>query len=75
MQRTCQLNEKKIVKPQAQREAAEHQLPTVAQGDPNDGMIEQLLKELAELDELHEVSVIIYAFQPGETICNEPDLG
>ena len=51
MQRTCQLNEK----PQTWREAGEHQMPTVAQGEPNDRMIEKLLKELEELNELHEL--------------------
>ena len=75
LQRTCQLNEKKIVKPQVRREAAEHQITMVAQGDPNDGIFEQLLKKLEELDKLHELSVIIYTIQPGETICNEPDIG
>ena len=36
LQRERQLNEKKIVKPQARREAGEHKIPTVAQCDAND---------------------------------------
>ena len=47
---------RKIVEPQARREAGEHQMPTVAQGDTNDGMIQELLKELEEFDEPHELS-------------------
>ena len=53
LQRERRLNEK-TVKPQARRESGEHQLRTIAQGDPDDGMIEELLKELEELDEPHE---------------------
>ena len=56
LQRERKLNEKKIVKPQERTEAGEHQIPTVAQGDTNDGMIQELLKELEELDEPHELS-------------------
>ena len=56
LQRERQLNEMKIVEPQARREAGEHQIPTVAPGDRNDGMIQELLKELEELDKPHELS-------------------
>ena len=55
LQRERQLNET-TVKTQARREAGEHQHPTVAQSDPDDGMIEELLKKLEELDEAHEFS-------------------
>ena len=53
LQRERQLN-KKTVKPQARREADEHQHPKVAQGDPDDGLIEELLKELDEPHEFFE---------------------
>ena len=56
LQRGRQLNEMKIVEPQAWSEASEHQIPTVAPGDTNDGLIQELLKELEELDEPHELS-------------------
>ena len=56
LQRERLLNEMKIAKPQARREVGEHQIPTVAQDDTNNGMIQELLKELEELDELHELS-------------------
>ena len=56
LQRERQLNEKKIVNPQARRVVGEHQIPTVAQSDTNDGMIQELLKELEELEEPHELS-------------------
>ena len=45
-----------IVKPQARREAGEHQIPTVAHSETNDGMIQELLKELEELDQPNELS-------------------
>ena len=56
LQRERQLNEMNITELQARREAGEHQIPTVAPGDTNDGMIQELLKELEELDEPHELS-------------------
>ena len=56
LQRGRQLNEMKIVEPQARREAGEHQTATVAPGDTNNGIIQELLKELEELDEPHELS-------------------
>ena len=56
LQRERQLNEKEIVNPQARRVVGEHQIPTVAQSDTNDGMIQELLKELEELEEPHELS-------------------
>ena len=46
----------KIVKRQAGRETGEHQIPTVAHSDTNDGMIQELLKELEELDQPNELS-------------------
>ena len=51
-----QLNEKKVVKPQARREVGEHQIPTVAQDDTNYEMLQALLQELEELDKPHEWS-------------------
>ena len=55
LQRGRQLNEK-TVKPEARREAGEHQHPTFAQCDPDDGKIEELLKELEEQNEPHKFS-------------------
>ena len=56
LQSERQLNEMKIVKPPAWRKAGERQTPTVALGDPDKGMIEELLRDLKELDETHELS-------------------
>ena len=56
LQRERQLNGMKIVKPQARREAGEHQIPTFAHSDTNDGMVQELLKQLEELDQPHELS-------------------
>ena len=56
LQHERQLNEMKTVEPQAQREAGEHQISTVAPGDTKDGMIQEKVKELEELDEPHELS-------------------
>ena len=55
LQRERQLSEMKI-EPQARRKADETRVPTVAQCDPDDEMIEQLLRELEELDKPHEWS-------------------
>ena len=54
-QRERQLSEEKI-EPQARRKANETRISTVAQGDRDDEMIEQLLKELEELNEPHDWS-------------------
>ena len=56
LQRERLLNEMKIAKPQARREADEHQIPTVAHSDTNDGMIQELSKEREELDQPNELS-------------------
>ena len=55
-QRERQLNEMKVVKSPAWRKAGERQIPTVVQGDPDKGMIEELLREMEELDKTHELS-------------------
>ena len=62
LQRERPLNEMKIVKPQARRKAGERQIPTVAQNDTNDEMIQEMLREIEELDESHRL------FDEDETI-------
>ena len=54
-QRERQLSEEKI-EPQARKKANETQISTVAQGDRDDEMVEQLLREMEELDESHKLS-------------------
>ena len=54
-QRERQLNEEKI-EPQARIKANETRISTFAQGDRDDEMIDELLKELEELDKPHELS-------------------
>ena len=54
-QRERQLSEEKI-EPQARIKANETRISTFAQGDRDDEMIEQLLKELEELNEPHDWS-------------------
>ena len=55
MKRERQLSEEKI-EPQARKKANETQISTVAQGDRDDEMVEQLLREMEELDESHKLS-------------------
>ena len=54
-QRERQLSEEKI-EPQARIKANETRISTFAQGDRDDEMIDELLKELEELDKPHELS-------------------
>ena len=54
-QRERQLSEEKI-EPQARIKANETRISTFAQGDRGDEMIDELLKELEELDKPHELS-------------------
>ena len=55
LKRERQLSEEKI-EPQARKKANETQISTVAQGDRDDEMVEQLLREMEELDESHKLS-------------------
>ena len=55
LKRERQLSEEKI-EPQARKKANETQISTVAQGDRIDEMVEQLLREMEELDESHKLS-------------------
>ena len=55
LKRERQLSEEKI-EPQARKKANETRISTFAQGDRDDEMIDELLKELEELDNSHELS-------------------
>ena len=55
LKRERQLSEEKI-EPQARKKANETQISTVAQGDRDDEMVEQLLREMEELDASHKLS-------------------
>ena len=55
LKRERQLSEEKI-EPQARIKANETRISTFAQGDRDDEMIDELLKELEELDKPHELS-------------------
>ena len=55
LKRERQLSEEKI-EPQARKKPNETQISTVAQGDRDDEMVEQLLREMEELDESHKLS-------------------
>ena len=55
LKRERQLSEEKI-EPQARKKANETRISTFAQGDRDDEMIDELLKELEELDKPHELS-------------------
>ena len=55
LKRERQLSEEKI-EPHARKKANETQISTVAQGDRDDEMVEQLLREMEELDESHKLS-------------------